>query len=779
VIGWGTGGGDGVKFRARGVEAPSMRQPRSAIEALATHRSADRRALTADGLRPMSLAACLLFCLLAPVHLADSPGRSGVIMATVTGALAVAFGLVRVAAKVPAVCALMERHAHEMAFLFCLVGSIDAFVSLAVSGQPWQSGSVMLNIVMIGYLLHSPRYASVLVLLSLAVWVAVAARHGFSGTWHDLAPVLGAAALLSGVLSAARCRTADRLVAARAAAAEIALTDQLTGLANRRGFLVAGHALVERARSLHRPMSLLFVDIDGLKQANDTGGHTRGDRLIRDTAGALRSIVGASDAVGRLGGDEFTILLHDVGPEQVASLQQRLQQALQDRGVAASIGHADLDLADPHQTLEHLIDDGDAAMYAVKQRARSKRLGNPLPGGRRLQAWEVAALEGSPDAADADAADAGDAGDAAPATRGRAHATLADLQVIAPGGTLIFAALVPVQLLLGGAAAHLLAGTLVAAAAIFGSVWILLRRTTSLPRRHSSAVLVSLAIVMVAVALIHVQLTQQAWAATLVMLAVLATAALVHPPRLAVPVMVLAVLAGSVLLAGNHRGDAQWAGYRGQLVGALAVGIFLQVTQARTLARLIAARASARAMAATDELTGVCNRRGFLAAGAPRVDLTRRAGGGASVIYLDLDGLKRVNDARGHSAGDLLLVTTARVLRAVARPCDIPAGLGGDEFALLLPRAQPLEMASVVTDLRAGLADEGVEASIGTGYLEGESITLERLLNLADASMYRAKLSPSSAAARAPAPARVPPSPRPAPLRPVLSAGASPADPAP
>jgi len=759
-----------------------MRQPRSAIAALAIHGSAGRRALTADGLRPMSLAACLLLSFLTPVHLAEAPGRSGVIMATVTGALAVAFGLVRVAAMVPAVCALMERHAHEMAFLFCLVGSIDAFVSLAVSGQPWQSGSVMLNIVMIGYLLHSPRDASVLVLLSLAVWVAVAARHGFSGTWHDLAPVLGAAALLSGVLSAARCRTADRLVAARAAAAEIALTDQLTGLANRRGFLVAGHALVERARSLHRPMSLLFVDIDGLKQANDTGGHTRGDPLIRDTAGALRSIVRASDAVGRLGGDEFTILLHDVGPEQVASLQQRLQQALQDRGVAASIGHADLDLADPHQTLEHLIDDGDAAMYAVKQRARSKRLGNPPPGGRRLQPWEVAALEGSPDAADADAADAGDAGDAgdaAPATRGRAHAALADLQVIAPGGTLIFAALVPVQLLLGGAAAHLLAGTLVAAAAIFGLVWILLRRTTSLPRRHSSAVLVSLAIVMVAVALIHVQLTEQAWAATLVMLAVLATAALVHPPRLAVPVMVLAVLAGSVLLAGNHRGDAEWAGYRGQLVGALAVGIFLQVTQARTLARLIAARASARAMAATDELTGVCNRRGFLAAGAPRVDLTRRAGGGASVIYLDLDGLKRVNDARGHSAGDLLLVTTARVLRAVARPCDIPARLGGDEFVLLLPRAQPLEMASVVADLRAGLADEGVAASIGTGYLEGESITLERLLNLADASMYRAKLSPSSAAARAPAPARVPPSPRPAPLRPVLSAGPSPADPAP
>ncbi len=750
-----------------------MRQPRSAIEALATHRSADRRALTADGLRPMSLAACLLFCLLAPVHLADSPDRNGVIMAATTGALAVGFGLVRLALQVSAVRVVMERHAHESAFLFCLFGSVDAFTSLAVSGEPWQSGFVMLNIVMIGYLLHAPRYASVLVLLSLGVWAAVAARHGFSGAWRDLACVLVAAALLSAVLSAARCRTADRLVAARAAAAEIALTDQLTGLPNRRGFLIAGRALIERARSLNRPISLLFLDIDGLKRANDEGGHACGDRLIRDAAAALRSILRASDAVGRLGGDEFTILLNDVGYGQVGTLRQRLQQALQDRGVAASIGLADFDVADPEQTLERLIDAGDAgdaAMYAVKQQGRSQRLSSPALGGQRFEPPEPAAPEEPLDGA-------GGARDA-PATRGKADASLADLQVFARGGTLVSVALVPVQLLLEGAAADLLAGTLVASAVIFGSAWTRLRQMTSLPRRHSSAVLVSLAVVMVAVALQHVMLTEQAWTTTLVMLAVLATAALVHPPRLAVPVMVLAVLAW-IVLTRPYRADLQWAGYRGALVGALAVGIFLQVTQARTLGRLVAARSSARVMAVTDEMTGVCNRRGFLAAGGPLVALTRQAGEGASVIYLDLDGLKRVNDARGHSAGDLLLVTTARVLRAVARPSDIPARLGGDEFALLLPRAQPLEMASVVTDLRAGLADEGVAASIGTGYLEGESITLERLLNLADASMYRAKLSPSSAAARAPAPARVPPSPRPAPLRPVLSAGASPADPAP
>ncbi len=747
-----------------------MRQPRSAIGALATHRSADRRALTADGLRPMSLAACLLFCLLAPVHLADSPDRNGVIMAATTGALAVGFGVVRLALQVSAVRVVMEQHAHESVFLFCLFGSVDAFTSLAVSGEPWRSGFVMLNIVMIGYLLHAPRYAAVLVLLSLGVWAAVAARHGFSGAWRDLACVMVAAALLSAVLSAARCRTADRLVAARAAAAEIALTDPLTGLPNRRGFLIAGRALIERARSLNRSISLLFLDIDGLKRANDEGGHACGDRLIRDAAAALRSILRTSDAVGRLGGDEFTILLNDVGSGQVGTLHQRLQQALQDRGVAASIGLADFDVADPEQTLERLIDAGDAAMYAVKQQGRSQRLSSPALGGQRFEPPEHAAPE--------ERLDGADGARAAPATRSKADASLADLQVFARGGTLVSVALVPVQLLLEGAAADLLAGTLVASAVIFGSVWARLRQMTSLPRRHSSAVLVSLAVVMVAVALQHVMLTEQAWTTTLVMLAVLATAALVHPPRLAVPVMVLAVLAWMILTR-PYRADLQWAGYRGALIGTLAVGIFLQVTQARTLGRLVAARSSARVMAVTDEMTGICNRRGFLAAGSPLVALPRRAGEGASVIYLDLDGLKRVNDARGHAAGDQLIVTTARVLCGVARPSDIPARLGGDEFALLLPRAQPLELAGVVTDLRTGLADQGVAASIGTGYLEGEGITLERLLNLADANMYRAKASPSGGAWDSPVPARVLPSPRPAMLSPLLSAVASPAEPPP
>ena len=138
------------------------------------------------------------------------------------------------------------------------------------------------------------------------------------------------------------------------------------------------------------------------------------------------------------------------------------------------------------------------------------------------------------------------------------------------------------------------------------------------------------------------------------------------------------------------------------------------MTQKRTLARLAAARLQVQTIAATDEMTALCNRRGFLTAGYPLVDLSRRAGEGAGVIYLDVDGLKQINDLRGHLAGDRLLVRAADVLRAVVRPSAIAARLGGDEFAVLLPRSRPLELAQVATELRSGLADHGVAASIGT-----------------------------------------------------------------
>ncbi len=698
-------------------------------------RGADRRALTADSQRPMSLAACLLFTFLVYDHLIQYQGHARTVMALVAGSLAVFFGLARLAAQVPRFRRRMQEHAYEVALLFCLVISLDAIIGLVATGQPWETGPIIFDIVLMGGLLHQQRYAGLVVALLVGSWTSVAASYGFNGEWGDLAPIVMAAAVLAAVLNRIRCRTADRLVAVQQAAARSALTDALTQLPNRRGFRLAGDALVGLARQAQRPLTLLFIDVDGLKRANDTGGHTC-DRLLQATAEAMRSAVRSADVLGRLGGDEFTVLLTDAGPTQVARVVARLELELQKRGAAASVGQAHLDLADPGQTLEDLIDAGDAAMYVVKQQRYSQRSATSTVTPRDDAERAPEAVSERDIYEDAWLAERHDRAD-----------RVSDLRAFSVGGALALAGGTPIELVvLPHSVAASVAMVLAVSAAVFALVGAMLQmQRTSAVDRYAAGLLVGLAVVLDTTAVLHAVLIGQPWASTAVMLAVLTTAALVRTPRRAVPVMVGAVTAMTVhAVLQQPMGDSQSHMYQGLLIGSFFSGIFLQVTQKRTLARLAAARLQVQTIAATDEMTALCNRRGFLTAGYPLVDLSRRAGEGAGVIYLDVDGLKQINDLRGHLAGDRLLVRAADVLRAVVRPSAIAARLGGDEFAVLLPRSRPLELAQVATELRSGLADHGVAASIGTGYLEGDRLSLDSLLDLADASMYRAKHAPSN-----------------------------------
>jgi diguanylate cyclase (GGDEF)-like protein len=159
-----------------------------------------------------------------------------------------------------------------------------------------------------------------------------------------------------------------------------------------------------------------------------------------------------------------------------------------------------------------------------------------------------------------------------------------------------------------------------------------------------------------------------------------------------------------------------------------------------------------RSLTDVDELTGLLNRRGFFA----RVDEMRRKAkrGDRQVLltYFDLDGLKRVNDEKGHAAGDGLLVAAADVLRAAFRERDIVARLGGDEFvalALLGRRhdeqldRQTIEarLDQAVRDKHADLGDE-YDFSVSFGSMVANHAELERideLLARADQQMYQAK----------------------------------------
>ena len=101
---------------------------------------------------------------------------------------------------------------------------------------------------------------------------------------------------------------------------QLAFRDDLTGVLNRRGFLSLAEQQLAVARRTLSPITVLFVDVDGLKQVNDTFGHQAGDRALIDVAMLMKTTFRASDVIGRIGGDEFCAMLLDDGTEPAVAL---------------------------------------------------------------------------------------------------------------------------------------------------------------------------------------------------------------------------------------------------------------------------------------------------------------------------------------------------------------------------------------------------------------------------------------------------------------------------
>jgi diguanylate cyclase (GGDEF)-like protein len=148
--------------------------------------------------------------------------------------------------------------------------------------------------------------------------------------------------------------------------------------------------------------------------------------------------------------------------------------------------------------------------------------------------------------------------------------------------------------------------------------------------------------------------------------------------------------------------------------------------------------------AVTDPLTGLRNRRGFMAEAATALARCERAGQEAAVIMIDLDRFKSINDVHGHAAGDAVLRAAAAAVRAELRAGDLPGRLGGEEFALLLPDADLDAARATAERLRAALTaavphpgGARVTASFGVAPVRHG---LEVALGVADSALYQAKL---------------------------------------
>lgn len=167
-----------------------------------------------------------------------------------------------------------------------------------------------------------------------------------------------------------------------AAIEALSLTDELTGLCNRRGFLEHARRQVKILRRQRRPALLFFADLDGLKQINDNLGHEAGDAAIVAAADVLRQSFRDTDVIARFGGDEFVVLVAETDQAVSSRMLERIEGNLRRKNaaeprrypVAMSVGVSIYDPEEP-LPLEELLARADAAMYQQKQLRKAQREG--------------------------------------------------------------------------------------------------------------------------------------------------------------------------------------------------------------------------------------------------------------------------------------------------------------------------------------------------------------------------------------------------------------------
>jgi diguanylate cyclase (GGDEF)-like protein len=154
----------------------------------------------------------------------------------------------------------------------------------------------------------------------------------------------------------------------------LALTDDLTGLANRRGFREELERLAASAERHAIPLSLLLLDVDNFKNVNDAHGHATGDEILREIALMLQQRMRASDVAARIGGDEFAVLLPHTSEDEAAVVATDLITHLQEGRATSLPLRVSVGVASGTEALDKaLFAQADRALYAAKALARSSQ----------------------------------------------------------------------------------------------------------------------------------------------------------------------------------------------------------------------------------------------------------------------------------------------------------------------------------------------------------------------------------------------------------------------
>jgi diguanylate cyclase (GGDEF)-like protein len=158
-----------------------------------------------------------------------------------------------------------------------------------------------------------------------------------------------------------------------------ALVDPLTGIANRRAFMEGAAALAQRQSGVARPAAVLLADLDHFKSINDRFGHAVGDRVLQVFAASTSELLGPNDMIGRLGGEEFAIVLSDAQHDDAVATADRIRSAYAEAAVAIA-GHeiggtVSIGVAVSEEGLldvAALLAQADEALYCAKERGRDR-----------------------------------------------------------------------------------------------------------------------------------------------------------------------------------------------------------------------------------------------------------------------------------------------------------------------------------------------------------------------------------------------------------------------
>ncbi|WP_083991036.1 GGDEF domain-containing protein [Microbacterium sediminis] len=458
-------------------------------------------------------------------------------------------------------------------------------------------------------------------------------------------------------------------------------TDPLTGALNRRGL----RRHMREARQRGGQYWLVVADIDGLKPLNDRHGHAAGDALLRATVESWRVVLADEGVVARWGGDEFVIMFRAEGEAAARRVSESLRKA------APQPYSAGLVRVQDGVGVDFLVRLADEELYREKRERRGTGVPTeptpvPAPDATRARPWSA---------------------------------------------------------LVSCAAALLYVVTAVVGLLAATDFWEIVTEV--------AAILVGLVAIVVA-ARLGDRYPHGGVLAWVGLMAVVLMARAVARDDAGGVIEMLFCLQLFAVIAG-------WF-YRGRVGRAFLLGLYvvlvgaLPLISSQTLGRLgpipiVVALATAwlllevvrgvrvgeRRLAATDPLTGVLNRYGFDEALAAAIETARRRGRPLSVVTIDFDRFKELNDKQGHDAGDRVLRGAVQAWRHLLRTDDVIGRLGGDEFVVVLPGARAAEAESTIARVHAE-SDGGW--SWGVAELRDDD-EITDLIDRADQALYAAK----------------------------------------